>query len=59
MDCATVDGPKPTKDAEKGGFAATVGADDEEMVTLFEGKGESFDKDVAIGGDDWTVRYIY
>lgn len=58
MDCAAVDGPEPTENAEEGGFAATVGSDDEEMVALFKGEGESFDEDVAIRGNDWSVQCL-
>ena len=32
FDGATVDGPETAEDAEEGGFAAAIGADDEEVV---------------------------
>ena len=51
FDGAAVDGPETAEDAEKGGFAAAVGADDEEVVGGLEGEGEGFDEDVAIWGD--------
>jgi hypothetical protein len=49
---AAVDGPEAAEDAEEGGLAAAVGADDEEVLALFEGEGEGFDEDVSVGGDD-------
>ena len=52
MDSAAVGGPEAAEDAEEGGLAAAVGADDEEVVALLEGEGESLDEDVAVGGDD-------
>ena len=52
---AAVDGPETAEDAEEGGFAAAVGADDEEVVGGLEGEGEGFDENVAIGGNYWTV----
>lgn len=55
VDDAAVDGPEAAKDAEEGGLAAAVGADDEEVVAVGEGEGEGFDEDVAIGGDDGAV----
>ena len=55
FDGAAVDGPETAEDAEKGGFAAAVGADDEKVVGGLEGEGEGFDEDVAIGGDYWDV----
>ena len=51
FDGAAVDGPETAEDAEEGGFAAAVGADDEEVVGGLEGEGEGFDEDVAIWGD--------
>ena len=53
VDRAAVDGPQAAEDAEEGGFAAAVGADNEEVVALLEGEGERFNQDVTIGGDDW------
>ena len=50
-DGAAVDGPEAAEDAEEGGFAAAVGADDEEVVGGAEGEGEGGDEDVAVGGD--------
>ena len=55
FDGAAVDGPETAKDAEEGGFAAAVGADDEEVVGGLEGEGEGFDEDVAVWGDYWDV----
>ena len=49
VDGAAVDGPEAAEDAEEGGLAAAVGADDEEVVALLEGEGEGFDEDVAVG----------
>lgn len=37
-DGAAVYGPKAAEDAEEGGFAAAVGADDEEVVGWFDGE---------------------
>lgn len=55
VDRAAVDRPETPEDAEEGGFAAAIGSDDEKVIALFEGEGESFDQDVAIGGDDRPV----
>ena len=55
FDGAAVDGPETAEDAEKGGFAAAVGADDEEVVGGLEGEGKGFDEDVPIWGDYWDV----
>lgn len=55
VDGAAVDGPETAEDAEEGGLAAAVRADDEEVVTCSELEGEGFDKDVAVGGDDRAV----
>lgn len=55
MDGAAIDGPETTEDAEEGGLAAAVGADDEEVVTCSELEGEGFDEDVTVGGDDRAV----
>ena len=55
FDGAAVDGPETAEDAEKGGFAAAVRADNKEVVGGFEGEGEGFDEDVAIWGDYWDV----
>lgn len=49
---AAVDGPQATKDAEEGGFAAAVGADDEGVLAWVDGEGEGGDEGVAGGGDD-------
>ena len=46
---ATVDGPEAAEDTEEGGFAAAVGADDEEVSTGGNGEGEGTDEDVAVG----------
>jgi hypothetical protein len=51
---AAVHGPQAAEDAEEGRLAAPVGADDQKVVALLEGEGESWDKDVAVGGDDGT-----
>ena len=55
FDGAAVDGPETAENAEKGGFAAAVGADDEEVVGGLEGEGEGFDEGVAIWRDYWDV----
>ncbi len=49
---AAVDGPEAAEDAEEGGFAAAVGADDEEVRAGADGEGEGAHEDVAVGGDD-------
>lgn len=51
-DGAAVDGPEAAEDAEEGGFAAAVGADDEEVGARLDGEGERGDEGVAVGGDD-------
>ena len=51
-DGAAVDGPEAAEDAEEGGFAAAVGADDEEVRTGVDGEGEGAHEDVAVWGDD-------
>ena len=51
-DDAAVDGPEAAEDAEEGGFAAAVGADDEEVGARADGEGEGADEDVAVWGDD-------
>lgn len=43
IDGAAVDGPETAEDAEEGGFAAAVGANDEEMVAVLQGEGEGLD----------------
>ena len=55
VDGAAVDGPQAAEDAEEGGLAAAVGADDEQVVAVLEGEGEFLDEDVAVGGDDGDV----
>lgn len=40
---AAVDGPQAAEDAEERGFAASVGADDEEVVAGVDGEGEFAD----------------
>ena len=55
FDGAAVDGPETAEDAKEGGFAAAVGADDEEVVGRLEGEGEPGDEDVAVWGDYWDV----
>lgn len=52
---AAVNGPEAAEDAEEGGFAAAVGADDEKVGASGDGEGEGGDKDVAIGGDDGDI----
>lgn len=56
---AAVDGPEAAEDAEEGGFAAAVGADDEEVVGGGDGEGEGGDEDVAVWGDDGDVCEFY
>ena len=51
-DGAAVDGPEAAEDPEEGGFAAAVGADDEEVSAGADGEGEGGDEDVAVWGDD-------
>lgn len=53
---AAIDGPETTENAEEGRFAAAVGAYNKEMVALFKREGKGFDKNVAIGGNDWSVQ---
>ena len=55
LDGAAVDGPQAAEDAEEGGFAAAVGADNEKVVGGLEGEGKGFDENVAIWGDYWDV----
>ncbi len=55
VDGAAVDGPEAAEDAEEGRFSAAVGADDEEMIALFEGEGEGGHEHVAVRGDDGHV----
>lgn len=52
MHSTAVDGPETAEDAEEGGLATAVGTDDEEMVAMFDGKGECLDEDITVGGDD-------
>ena len=54
-DGAAVDGPEAAEDAEKGGFAAAIGADNEEVVARLDGETEGADKDVAVRGDDGDI----
>lgn len=49
---AAVDGPEAAEDAEEGGFAAAVGADDEEVRPRAHAEGEGGDERVAVRGDD-------
>lgn len=51
-DGAAVDGPEAAEDAEEGGFAAAVGADDEEVGAGLDGEGEGADEGVPVGRDD-------
>ena len=51
-DGAAVDGPEAAEDAEEGGFAAAVGADDEEVSAGADGEGEGGHEDVAVWRDD-------
>ena len=54
-DGTAIDGPEAAEDAEQGGFAAAVRANDEEMVTGLDGKVEGAYEDVAVGGDNRDV----
>lgn len=49
---AAVDGPEPAEDAEEGGLAAAVGADDEEVRAGVDGEGEGGHERVAVWGDN-------
>lgn len=51
-DGAAVDGPEAAEDTEEGGFAAAVGADDEEVGARLDGEGKGGDEGVAVWGDD-------
>jgi hypothetical protein len=55
VDGAAVYGPETAEDAEEGRFATAVGADDEQMVALFERERECLDEDIAVGGDDRAI----
>lgn len=52
---AAVDGPETAEDAEEGGFAAAVGADDEEMVARAHSEGKFANQHIAIWRDDGDV----
>lgn len=53
---AAVDGPQTAEDAEERRLAAAVGADDEEMVAVLDGKGQGLDENVAVGRDNGAAR---
>ena len=48
MHGTTVYRPKAAKNSEEGGFATTVGADDEKVIALLERERQGFDKDITV-----------
>jgi hypothetical protein len=55
VDGAAIDRPKTAQDAKERRLAATIGADDKQMIAVLKVEGQSLDKNVAVGGDDRSM----